>query len=967
MRFIKQKYQPYYCEVEYLQSSGTQYIDTLENDTTGYFYKTAIEPLSSGAWVLWFGRQETSTGGNCDFVGYNGDTKLGASVIQPGVGNTIGAQTAPINTLYKIESSSVVSDVYFTANGVKTTASRSGSVSSKNAYIFCINNAGTANNFVSMRLYYFQMRDKDNILVRDFIPVLDWDMTPCLYDKVSGQLFYNQGTGSFTTGRQIHYVDYLESTGTQYIDTGYAFTSGYKAKTTFEIEDETQVGVVFGSFTSNRNFLWKYASSAYSSQGKLLVGAGAGGLSFNPDDLTKKTTYECSNIDPAYLKENGTSLTVFKDTISYSYNNRNFYVFCMNSSGTADRFLSIKLYDLMLWDYDETLVRDYKPAADENGVGFMFDRVEHKIYDNAGTGSFVFNQPEEANPSPIRLLKQKHTPYYCEVEYLESSGTQYIDTGINYAGTSDVITLGIAPMQATGDVVFIGAYVLSPNAFVELGAYNGKYRGNIQTPADIPASMTYTVGVRNTLKFTTNGWWEFNGNQCGITKTDPVGVPFYLFRRNYESSPKYSSARIYNLDITRNGVKILDMIPVLDWNMVPCMYDKVSNKLFYNKGTGSFTYGRQIHYVDYLESTGTQYIDTGFIPTEYTRTIAKLYTEETGNKNWFGILDSNYGTGSYVFDSMSPTSIEYVFGRGNWTTVTVSDVVGKQFIVDFGKEGIYINDTKIDTPSATFSTGTNSMAIFVRKGGSAYISGRCYWLEIIDNGNTIRSYKPAVDENGVGFLFDEVEHKVYLNAGTGAFKYPNVELEYLESTGTQYIDTGVLPSNSLTFDVTFQNDGPASSPGYGNVFGSRTGSATSDEYFLRYEDNGMLSLGGIRNSNLGMILGEKYRVTYDGNTTATINGIKKTVTAGTIPAQTAGSIFLFCNRYKTNPNQYQPGKIFRAKFGSNLDLVPMLKNGVAGMLDTVNDVFYTNLGTGTFNFRIKEKKIPVVMILYTDN
>ena len=41
---------------------------------------------------------------------------------------------------------------------------------------------------------------KDDVLVRDFIPVLDKDNIACMYDKVSGEYFYNQGSGEFIAG-----------------------------------------------------------------------------------------------------------------------------------------------------------------------------------------------------------------------------------------------------------------------------------------------------------------------------------------------------------------------------------------------------------------------------------------------------------------------------------------------------------------------------------------------------------------------------------------------------------------------------------------------------------------------------------------------------------------------------------------------------------------------------------------------
>ena len=48
-----------------------------------------------------------------------------------------------------------------------------------------------------------------------------------------------------------------------------------------------------------------------------------------------------------------------------------------------------RLYSCTMKEND-TLVRDYIPAIDSDNVGFMFDRVTHTIFDNAGTGSFTY-------------------------------------------------------------------------------------------------------------------------------------------------------------------------------------------------------------------------------------------------------------------------------------------------------------------------------------------------------------------------------------------------------------------------------------------------------------------------------------------------------------------------------------------------------------------------------------------------
>ena len=73
-----------------------------------------------------------------------------------------------------------------------------------------------------------------------------------------------------------------------------------------------------------------------------------------------------------------------------------------------------------------------------------------------------------------------------------------------------------------------------------------------------------------------------------------TNIPYniYLFGRNNAGTTVYSKVRIYNLSFsTSNGIKIRDFTPVLDPDGVPCMYDKVEGKFYYNAGTGQFIAG----------------------------------------------------------------------------------------------------------------------------------------------------------------------------------------------------------------------------------------------------------------------------------------------------------------------------------------------------------------------------------------
>lgn len=55
------------------------------------------------------------------------------------------------------------------------------------------------NNGFHGRIYSCKHYSGDE-LIQDFVPCLDSDGVPCMYDLVSKTAFYNQGTGSFTWG-----------------------------------------------------------------------------------------------------------------------------------------------------------------------------------------------------------------------------------------------------------------------------------------------------------------------------------------------------------------------------------------------------------------------------------------------------------------------------------------------------------------------------------------------------------------------------------------------------------------------------------------------------------------------------------------------------------------------------------------------------------------------------------------------
>lgn len=173
--------------------------------------------------------------------------------------------------------------------------------------------------------------------------------------------------------------------------------------------------------------------------------------------------------------------------------------------------------------------------------------------------------------------------------------------------------------------------------------------------------------------------------------------------------------------------------------------------------------------LEYIQSSGTQYIDTGFKPNQDTRVVTKIS---------FNVLTS--GTSSYAFGAAnSGSSGMFEISTGNnlirlgygGTAVTQTFPSTKPFTIDFNKNVVTINGTAYTLTAATF-TGTYSMYICDTNRGKAYRAipaVTVYSFQIYDNGTLARDFIPCKNPSGVVGIWDDVNNTFYSNAGSGTF------------------------------------------------------------------------------------------------------------------------------------------------------------------------------------------------------
>lgn len=188
---------------------------------------------------------------------------------------------------------------------------------------------------------------------------------------------------------------------------------------------------------------------------------------------------------------------------------------------------------------------------------------------------------------------------YQEVEYIESTGTQYIDTGI----VADIQTE--LSMNININEVFIGWICGSRQASAKqqygilmIGSSTLRYDyGESSWNVDAPSK----IGFHN-LTLSKISKWDNLTNEFSYTG-DLYNGNVYLFNLNNNGTPDANGGKycLYKCTIKRNNEIIRDFIPCYrkaDGEIG--LYD-IKNKIFYtNKGTGTFLKGENINYGDVI-------------------------------------------------------------------------------------------------------------------------------------------------------------------------------------------------------------------------------------------------------------------------------------------------------------------------------------------------------------------------------
>lgn len=186
--------------------------------------------------------------------------------------------------------------------------------------------------------------------------------------------------------------------------------------------------------------------------------------------------------------------------------------------------------------------------------------------------------------------------------------------------------------------------------------------------------------------------------------------------------------------------------------------------------------------IEYVESTGTQYIDTGFTPASYENVTAEvqyLYTVIPGDPNPYAYVMGVRGSSTDRFDLIgmdratqytrigtarsAPTGINIKTYEKYTQSVNVRS---HTLTINGASYGMtYESPTTVQSPLRLFSTSQNDGS-----GSMWNMSGRVYYCKLYENDELVRDYVPAYDKETkeVG-MYDLISNTFYTNQGTESF------------------------------------------------------------------------------------------------------------------------------------------------------------------------------------------------------
>lgn len=168
--------------------------------------------------------------------------------------------------------------------------------------------------------------------------------------------------------------------------------------------------------------------------------------------------------------------------------------------------------------------------------------------------------------------------------------------------------------------------------------------------------------------------------------------------------------------------------------------------------------------VQYIQSTGAQWIDTEVKPDQTYALKIKFQTEQSSSGG-IAVSDANWQSNGFGIWCNAAA-----FGNGTMQTTEWHGTTPIE--IELSQQGLFVNGNLTWTPdAATFTVPANMTLFALNRNGSIAekLTGKIYFAQLLKAGKLVRDFIPCVDPTGTVGLYDLVGGKFYGNSGTGVF------------------------------------------------------------------------------------------------------------------------------------------------------------------------------------------------------
>lgn len=746
----------------------------------------------------------------------------------------------------------------------------------------------------------------------------------------------NQYNTTITDGADTYQVvEYIENTGTAYIDTGVKY-----GKFVHDIQFTASSGRMLMGHWSSNPYWGKNASNKYE-----LCGSGAGSTSALDRN---EVAYYIWSTGGGGLDVNGVKAATYSATYTNTYT---YQLLALNGGFNC----RAKVYRLTIYSETGSVISEMLPCyrLSDDKVG-MYDVVRHAFY--TCPTSATFSHGSNATSIPEGLNDERYFKINNLIIKNDNSDNKVaINTDLKLAQNIKFICDFESAHSSTTNSYFGGceniSHVTGLNLYVS--SDNRLCCNNSGTVINLSGEDTILPNTRHTIEVEQindrliaklDGIQTYSGPNILLDTT----FTYYLFAVNEYGVINYNKAfkgKVYSVEIYKNNKLAKDYIPVYDTlDAVFGLYNTIDTKI---KPISALIpeENKALQAIDCILFKPGQYIDTDWTYTSGSKIKLTAKKPIAGLSRIFGNDETNNTLLIELSDSVNKPAVEIgsMGIKELSTTSTVDKIYTLELTASDSDFNFLVKGNNIASLAISdevgINTQTNSCFLGGYRGsdgliGASTLNNQIYDCIIYENNGEdyipVKHFVPVYNYITQTYGMHEIiSDTFYANAGSGDLSTVNgaVQLvEYVENTNNASyanwsIDTEIKfkDTGKIVADLSIMT---AASDGHNKCINGSLSSNAAGTTYLSYSDNTVGGVTLISRTIEGTTA--TWRYTYNNTDNATVH-----ISAGGTATDSGRLRFKRVTIYAT-------------------DGVTVIRNLVAaadGFYDTVSGQYLQNQGT----------------------